>query len=367
MINMEYKIDEKALDFLKKITEIIAPSGFELPALALAKEYAAGYADEVKRDNLGSLVFVKRGSNDRPRILVAGHVDEVGFVVTGITNEGYLTFAPLGGWFDQVLLAQRVIVRSKKGEYMGVIAAKPPHLLSPEERQKVVSMKQMFIDIGATSKEEVEKLGIRIGDPVAPWSPFTKSAFNDRIMAKALDDRIGVLVALEVLRFLKEQGVEHPNTYYAAVTVQEEVGLRGAGTVGWVADHDLAIAVDVDISGDVPGIKPQEAPAKMGKGPSILAFDRSMIPNQRLKEFVIEVAEEAKIPYQLSVVMGGTDAGRLHMYKSGRPSIVIGIPTRHIHSHVSILSLSDMENAVKLVVELLKRLDEEKVKSFTEV
>jgi len=363
----EYKIDERALSFLKEATEAIGPSGFEEPVLALFKNHYSAYADEVRRDNLGSLVLVKRGSSEAPRVLVAGHVDEVGFLVTGITNEGFVNFTPLGGWFEQVLLAQRVVIKTRSDLVPGVIASKPPHLLTPEERQKVVQISQMFIDVGATSKEEAEKLGIRVGDPVAPWSPFTKTAFDDRIMAKALDDRIGAFIAMEALRVLRERNVGHPNTYYAAATVQEEVGLRGAETVGWVVDHDVAIVTEVDIAGDVPGIKPHEAQAKLGKGPSIVTYDRSMIPNQKLKEFVIQVAEECKIPYQLSAVAGGTDAGRLHLYRGGRPSIVIGVPTRHIHSHVSVASLADVENAVKLVVELIKRLDRETVNSFKSV
>ncbi len=362
----EYKLGKDTLGFLKELTEIVAPSGFEEPALRRVKEYAEKFADEVRQDKLGSLIFVKKGSSERPRVLVAGHIDEIGFIVTSITKEGYITFTNIGGWFDQVLLAQRVVVRGKKGEITGVIASKPPHLLSPEERQKVVTMKQMFIDVGATSKEEVEEMGIRVGDPIAPWSPFTISASGKTVMAKALDDRLGVFVTLEVLRYLRENNIGHPNTLYAATTVQEEVGLRGASTASWVVDHDIAIAVDVDIAGDVPGIRPQDAPAKLGKGPSILAFDRSMIPNQRFKEFIIEVAEEEKIPYQLSVIPGGgTDAGRFHLYRSGRPSIVIGVPTRHIHSHVGIAHISDIENTVKLILGVVKRLDREKVESFT--
>lgn len=361
---MNYTIDEKALDFLRRATEAVGPSGFEEPVLTLFKDRYSAYADEVRRDNLGSLVLVKKGTSEKPRVLVAGHVDEVGFLVTAITNEGFVNFTTLGGWFEQVLLAQRVVIKTRKGEVMGVIASKPPHLLTPEERQKVIQFNQMFIDVGATSKEEAESLGIRVGDPVVPWSPFTQSSFADRIMAKALDDRIGAFIAMEALKVLREQNVQHPNTYYAAATVQEEVGLRGAETVGWVVDHDVAIVTEVDIAGDVPGIKPSEAQAKIGKGPTIVTFDRSMIPNQRLKEFVIQVAEECKIPYQLSAVSGGTDAGRLHLYRGGRPSIVIGVPTRHIHSHVSIASIKDVENAVRLVLELLKRLDERTVSSF---
>lgn len=364
----DYKLKGDALEFLGKACEEVGPSGFEDEVLRMFKEYASGYADFVLRDNLGSLIFVAKGLAERPRVLVAGHVDEVGFVVTGIEKEGYVTFTPVGGWFDQVLLAQRVVIRTRRGRVMGVITSKPPHLLTPEERQKVVKIDQMYIDVGATSEEEVRDMGVRIGDPIAPWSPFTRSATGKTVMGKAFDDRLGAFVAVEVMRHLQQGGSQHPNTLYAAATVQEEVGLRGAQTTGWAVDHDVAIVAEVDIAGDVPDIKPREAPAKLGKGPTIVTYDASMIPNQRLKEFVIEVAEECGIPYQLSVVArGGTDAGRLHLYKTGRPSIVIGIPTRHIHSHVSIAHLEDLENAVRLVTEVVKRLNSSAVKSFTEL
>lgn len=362
----EYRVSDEALEFLKRVCEAVGPSGFEDEVLRMFYEYGGQYADEVVRDNLGSLVFVKKGSSERPRVLVAGHVDEVGFVVTSITKEGYVTFTPVGGWFDQVLLSQRVVIRTKKGLVAGVIASKPPHLLTPEERQKVVAVDRMFIDVGATSEEEARALGIRLGDPIAPLSPFTLAATGKTIMGKAFDDRLGAFIAIEAMRFLRGNRIEHPNTLYAAATVQEEVGLRGAQTVGWAVDHDVAIVTEVDIAGDVPGIDSRDAQAKLGKGPTIVTFDASMVPNQKLKEFVIEVAEEVKIPYQLSVVArGGTDAGRLHLYKTGRPSVVIGVPTRHIHSHVSIAHLDDVANAVKLVVELVKRLDGFAVASFS--
>lgn len=362
----EYRISDEAQKFLKDVCEAVGPSGFEDEVLRLFQAYGHRFADEVVRDNLGSLVFVKKGLRCKPRVLVAGHVDEVGFLVTSITKEGYITFTPLGGWFDQVLLAQRVVVQTKKGQVFGVITSKPPHLLSPEERQKAVTIDRMYIDVGATSEEEAKNLGIKIGDPIAPYSPFIVSATGKTIMGKAFDDRLGAFIAIEALRYLKESGAEHPNTLYAAATVQEEVGLRGAQTVGWLVDHDLAIVTEVDIAGDVPGIDPRDAQARLGKGPTIVTFDASMVPNQKLKDFTIQVAEDAKIPYQLSAIAkGGTDAGRLHLYKTGRPSIVIGVPTRHIHSHVSIVHLDDLTNAVRLVVELVKKLDEEKVSNFT--
>ena len=363
---MKYTIGEEEVDFLKRLSEAFGPPGFEDEVMSLVKEYAAPFADEIRTDNLGSLILMKRGESDFPKVVVAGHADEVGFIVSGVTNEGYVKFIPLGGWWDQVLLAQRVMIRTRKGYVHGVIESKPPHLLKEEEKGKVVKQENMFIDVGATSKDEVEKLGIRIGDPIVPWSPFMRSSAGKTVFGKAFDDRIGVFMAVEALRVLSEHDIQHPNTFMAVITVQEEVGLRGAQTSAYATEPDVAIIAEVDIAGDVPGISPYEAPTKLGKGPSIVTYDASMIPNQRLKNFIMDVAEEAKIPYQLSIVpRGGTDAGRFHLYRTGRPSVVIGVPTRNIHSHVSVLHLDDLENGVRLLAEVVKRLDKEKVKSFS--
>lgn len=357
--------DEKALSLLREMMEAFGPPGFEREVTSLLKEYLKPYTHDVIADKLGSITFVLRGSEKRPRILLAGHVDEVGLIVSSITDEGFLTFHPLGGWWSQVLLGQRVVVRTSRGNVFGVIAAKPPHILPEEERKKVVEIKEMYIDIGATSKGEAEATGVKIGDPIVPWSPFTLLQEGRVAMGKAFDDRIGAFAIVEAIRRLKEGDVKHPNTVYGAATVQEEVGLRGAQTISHVVNPDVAIVIEVDIAGDVPGIKPREAPTKMGKGPGLLTFDRTMIPNQPLKEFIIEVARRCQIPLQLSHVSGGTDAGRIHLQRAGCPSAVITIPTRHIHSHTSLLSLRDVENAIRLTVELIKRLDMETVEGFT--
>jgi putative aminopeptidase FrvX len=360
-------LEPDSINLLKELSEAFGPSGFEREPASIVRRNGERYA-EVLHDKLGSVILKRRGESESPKILLAGHMDEVGFVVTGVDKDsGFITFSQLGGWFDQVLLGHRVIVMTRKGPVFGVIAAKPPHLMTEEQREKVVKKEDMFIDVGASSKETVEEeLGVRIGDPVAPWSPFTLIRGGRIAMGKAFDDRIGTFVGLEVLRRLASSKTKHPNTLYFSATVQEEVGLRGAQTVANLVEPDLAFALEVDIAGDVPGIKQSEAPAKMGKGPSILAFDASMIPNQEFKRFVIETAESAKIPYQLSVVTrGGTDAGRFHLNRAGCPSIVIGVPTRHIHSHDAIADLEDIDNAVRLVSLLVQRLDEKTIKSFT--
>lgn len=361
--------DEKAIDVLKKMTESFGPSGFERETTHIISEYMRAYSDKVIADKLGSVVFVAKGEIERPHVLLAGHVDEVGFVVAGIDKTtGFLSFNPLGGWWDQVLLSQRVIIRTEKGDLHGVIAAKPPHLLTDEERKKVVERKNMYIDVGAMSGKEAAELGVKIGDPVVPWSPFSIVRDGKIAMGKAFDDRVGAFVMMEMIRRMKEKKAKHPNTIYGAATVQEEVGLRGAQTVAHLVDPDVALVLEIDISGDVPDIKPFEAPAKMGKGPSLITYDKSMIPNQPLKEFIIKTAKETGIPLQLSqVAAGGTDAGRIHLNRAGCPSAVISVPTRHIHSHVGLLSLDDLENAVNLVIAVVKGLDKTTVDSFTAI
>jgi len=360
-------LDKKSMGFMKELMESFGPSGFEREPARIVKKRVQGYSDEILVDKLGSLIAVSKGTSERPHILLAGHVDEVGFVVSGINKDtGYLTFNTLGGWWDQVLLGQRVLARTNMGDLVGVIAAKPPHLLKEEERKKVLTKDKMYIDIGATTADEAREMGVRIGDPVTPWSPFSVIRDGKVALGKAFDDRIGAFVAAETLRRLKEENIEHPNTVYAAATVQEEVGLRGAQTVSHVVDPDAGVALEVDIAGDVPGIKPHEAPSKMGRGPSLTTFDSSMIPNQPFKELVIRTAEQIRVPLQLSqIARGGTDAGRIHLNRAGCPSVVLGIPTRHIHSHAGLLSLKDVENTITLTVELVKRLDSDTVASFT--
>jgi len=361
-------MDQSELKILKELSESFGPSGFELETANIVKKYVKEFADEILTDKLGSVMFKIKGNAEKPVILIPGHTDEIGFVISGIDKSGFLTFNTLGGWFDQVLLAQRVNIRTHKVDRLGVITSKPPHVLDPEERKKVVTKKEMFIDIGCSSKEEAEEEGIRIGDPVVPDSPFSVIRNGKIAVGKAFDDRLGIFAAMIALKRIKEQGIEHPNTVIGAATTQEEVGLRGARTTAYLVDPDVAFVLEIDISSDVPGIEEHQAPSKMGQGMAILTHDGSMIPNQPLKEFVIKVAEEANIKYQLSAMArGGTDAGVIHISRVGVPSIVLGIPTRHIHSWVGMTSIEDIERMIKLLIELIKYTDKQTVESFTTI
>ncbi|MFW9812116.1 MAG: M42 family metallopeptidase [Candidatus Thorarchaeota archaeon] len=371
------------LKLLEKLCNAFGPSGHENEAQKVVLEYAKKFGVEILQDGIGSLIF-KKGDGG-PKIMVAGHVDEIGFVISNIKKEGYLEFHQLGGWWDQTLLAQEVVIRPSESDekIIGVIGAPPPHVLTPEQRSKIVTKEKMYFDVGASSIEEVKKLGIRVGDPAVPYADFRtmkrmrrekkneddKNAKEEErevtlVVAKAFDDRIGVFIALEAIRRISEDNISLPNTVYFVSTVQEEVGLRGAKTSAQMIKPDIGFALDVDISGDSPGS--EGLVQKMGKGVAISAGDGSMIPNPKLRKFVTKIAEENEIRHQPAFLKaGGTDAGQIHLAGMGAPSLFLGIPTRYIHSHNGMLDLEDVENAVQLLVEVLKKLDEKAVKSFT--
>ncbi|WP_026671568.1 M42 family metallopeptidase [Alkalihalobacterium bogoriense] len=357
------KLDE-TLQMLKDLTDANGIPGNEKEPRDVMKKYIEPLADKVYTDGLGSLIAEKVGNPEGPKIMVAGHLDEIGFMVTHIDDNGFLKFQTVGGWWEQVMLAQRVTVMTKDGNIPGVIGSKPPHILTPEVRKKSVDKKDMFIDIGASSKEEAMEFGVRPGDSIVPVCDFTVMKNEKYLMAKAWDNRIGCAIAIEVLRQLK--GQDHPNTVYGVGTVQEEVGLRGARTAAHLIQPDIGFGVDVGIAGDTPGVTEKEALAKMGKGPQVLMYDASMVSHKGLREFVTNTAEENNIPYQFDYVAGGgTDSGAIHLTANGVPSLSITIATRYIHTHAAILHRDDFENAVKLIVEVIKKLDADTVKTIT--
>lgn len=343
------------LEMMKELTEVPGVTGDEQKARKVMEKYLKGYSDEIYSDNLGSLIAVKRGKERGPKIMLAAHLDEVGFMVSDITDEGYLKFIPLGGWWSQVLLAQRVQVVTQGRIITGVIGSKPPHILSKEERGKVVQIKDMFIDIGVTSKEEAVSAGVRPGDTIAPICPFTIMENSKLLMAKAWDNRLGCAIVIEIMKRL--QHIQHSNSVYGVGTVQEEVGLRGARTAANAINPDISFAIDVGIAGDVPGVTRAEARGVMGKGPQIVLYDSTMVPHKKLREFVVETAEEHNLPFQYeALATGGTDAGNTHLQGKGVPSLAFTIPVRYIHSHASVIHADDFEHTVNLFVHLIEKL-----------
>jgi len=345
------------VELLKALTEAYGVPGYETEVRALVRRYLEPFGT-IEQDRIGSLIC--RQGESGPRVMLAGHMDEIGFMVNHITKEGFVKFVPLGGWWDQVLLGQQVIIKTCRGEVRGVIGAKPPHYLTEDERKKIVEQKEMYIDLGATSKEEVEELGVRLGDPIIPASGFHILAGGKAYMSKAFDDRVGVALMIEALEHFSR--VPHPNVLYGVATVMEEVGARGAKTSAEVINPDVAIILEVDICGDVPGIKPEESEVKLGGGPSLSLFDARMIPNLRLRDLVIDTARELGIPLQFSAMVGGsTDGAQIHLHRTGVPSVVLGVPARHIHSHAAIIHRDDYERTLQLLIAVVEKLNAERV------
>jgi len=355
---------DATVELLRELTEAQGIPGYEQEVRQVIRRHLKDLTT-IEQDRLGSIVCRKDGKAESPRVMLAGHMDEIGFIVKLITDEGFIRFSPLGGWWGHVMLAQRVTIKTRKGDVTGLIGSKPPHILSDEERKKLLEPKDMYIDVGATSANEVRELDVRPGDPIIPICPFTILGSGKTYLAKAFDDRVGCGLFIEVIRRLVHE--DHPNTVYGVGTVQEEVGLRGAHTSSWVVEPDVGITLEAGIAGDLPDVKKEEVQEKLGKGPVIIIRDGTMIPNLRLRDLFVEIAEELKIPYQFDMLeRGGTDAGAIHLHRRGVPNLVISVPTRHIHSHAGILHRDDYDQAVNLVTAAIKRLDAKLVAGLTE-
>jgi putative aminopeptidase FrvX len=338
----------------EELTQVPGAPGFEQEVRRVMHFHLSTYTTEIVSDRLGGIFAVKHGNTSGPKVMVAGHMDEVAFLITKITAEGFLKFQTLGGWWSQVMLAQRVDVVTRSGEKIpGVIGSIPPHLLSEEQKRKPVEFSQMFIDIGAKNDKQVQEWGIFAGDVAVPYGPFTEMEGGVRILSKAWDNRFGCGMAIELLAGL--QPITHPNTVYAGATVQEEVGLRGAGVAAHLIKPDVFFAVDAGPAADTPGT--EDGFGRLGKGVLIRLLDRTLITSPEMREFLISTAEAENIPYQLFISQGGTDAGAVQRTGYGVPSATIGICARYIHSHTAIADKEDMEATKALIVALVKRLD----------
>lgn len=336
----------------KILTELQGAPGDESRVREYMAKELAQYSDELIYDNLGGVFGVKKGNG--PRVMVAGHMDEVGFMITQITENGMLRFQPLGGWWNQVLLAQRVQIMTENGPIIGVIGSIPPHNLTPEDRAKPMDIKNMLIDIGADDREDALNIGVQPGNTVVPICPFTPMANEKKILAKAWDNRYGCGLSIELLKELKNESL--PNELYSGATVQEEVGLRGAKVAANMIKPDVFYALDASPANDMAGKK--EEFGQLGKGALLRIFDRTMVTHRGMREFILDTAETHQIPYQYFVSQGGTDAGSVHISNDGVPSSVIGICSRYIHTSASMIHIDDYAAAKELIVKLVKATDQ---------
>ncbi|WP_206099714.1 M42 family metallopeptidase [Longirhabdus pacifica] len=344
----------------KTLTELPAVSGFERGLRRFVKQQMTPYADEIIQDALGGIFAVKKGAG--PKIMVAGHLDEVGFMVSMITSNGMLKFKPIGGLWNQTLLAQRVRIVTDEGQIPGVIASVPPHLLSEAQRKAPLDIDNMLIDIGADNKEHVEQMGVRPGQQICFECPFTPLADPKKILAKAWDNRYGVGLALELLKEVHREPL--PNSLYIGATVQEEVGLRGAEVAANMINPDLFFALDCSPANDTSS--KGDVFGKLGEGTLLRILDRTMITHRGLVEYILDTAETHRVPYQYYISAGGTDAGKVHLHGNGVPSAVIGVCARYIHTSSAILHTDDYDAAKELLHHLVRSLDQTTFETIVE-
>ena len=343
------------MKFLERLLDAHGPSGFEVRPARVWREEAEGFADKVSVDVGGNSVALINPEGS-PRVMLAGHVDEIGLQITHIDDAGFLYVDGIGGWDPQVLVGQRVTILVKGGDVPGVVGKKPIHLITPEEREKASKLKELWVDVGASTRAEVVGLGIRVGDPMVIAGRMVRLA-GDRIVSRAIDDRIGAFVVLEALRKLAQ---DRPRASVAAVaTAQEEIGYTGGGarTSAYALDPQVAIAVDVTFATDVPDIEKKElGEHKIGGGP-VLARGSACHPV--VFDRLVEAAEAAGIPYSVQAQPKATrtDADAIFLSRAGVPTGLISIPNRYMHSPNELVSLSDVAHAINLIAEFVRRLE----------
>lgn len=342
------------LNLLGRLTAVNGIPGREERVRSIVREVVAGLVDDVRSDALGNLIALKRAT-ERPigrpeRIMLAAHMDEIGFVVRAIDEDGFLRVHNTGGFDTRNLFARHVVVWALDGDLNGLLypAAKPVHVATKDERDRIPEMKDFFVDLGLPADEV--KARVRVGDPVTFVQEMRR--VGELVAGKHMDDRVAVFVLIEALKRLREYSV--PHDVFAVFTTQEEVGLRGAQVAAFGVEPTLGVALDVTLAVDVPGTPKEEAVTRLGEGVGIKVMDSSSISTRWLVDECIELAERSGIPYQLEVLtMGGTDAGAVQRSRAGVPSITLSIPTRYIHTIVEACHIADIQATIDLVVAFL--------------
>lgn len=348
---------DSTAQLLKALSEAPGPPAFEEAVRRIVVAEYAQLGASIEYDGLGSVLAVLPGAAAGPRIMVTAHLDEVGLMVQYITPDGFLRAKTLGGILDQALPDQRWTVLGRSGPVTAVSGLRTTHVLSAAQRGVLWSLEDTFFDVGARSRDEVERMGIRPGDGMAPLSEFHVMA-NGRYAGKAWDDRVGIGVMIAASRRIRAEGIRLPATVVWVATTQEEIGLRGAQTAVDKARPDLGISIEAGVSADYPAIAPTQAQERLGGGPGIFLLDSSMIPNRKLRDFFFDVAQQAKLPLQPNVLTGyGEDGAEIQRFDTGRPSVNMTVPTRYLHGHTGIIQRSDFDQAVELLIQVLTRLD----------
>jgi len=348
----------ESFEFLKFLCEAPSPSGYEQPAQKVFRNYIQGYVDEVKTDVLGNTAGRISGQGEgKPIVMLAGHCDEVGFMVKYVDDNGFLYFAPIGGVDEHLIPGKRVWIHAQKGPLKGVVGRKPIHLIDPKDREKVAQVYTQFIDIGVKNRKEAQGL-VKIGDPVT-FAVGLERLQGDRVVSRGFDDKVGGFVVAEVLRRIAEKKARPRCTVYGVSTVQEEVGLRGATTSTYQIQPDLGIAVEVGHATDYPDIdKKRYGEHKLDAGPIIA---RGANINPLVAELLMKTARKKRIPVQ---VLGapratGTDANVIQLSRKGVATGLVSVPLRYMHTPAEVLSLKDLEATCQLLTAFIYELDGE--------
>lgn len=334
------------IEELKNLALLNGPSGYEDEVRNYLKQKFQQYAS-IYIDRIGN-VIAKKGEG-KMKVLVAAHMDEVGFIIQSIDEKGFIKFTSIGGWDERIVAGMPVKILGKR-EIIGIVGTIPPHILKDDEKTKPIRIEDAFIDTGF-SKQELKEMGIDIGTYIVPYSNFITQ--GNTIICKALDDRVGCTILTEIIK-----EVEPSYELIIASTVQEELGTRGARVLAYEQEPDLAIIVECTVAADVPNIEEYRIPSKLRDGAVITMIDKTMVANRKLVEWAIKIAEKENIKYQIKrPIYGGTDAGVIHLTKRGIPCLVISCPARYIHSFYSMTTIEDLKSSRDLVISILESLD----------
>jgi putative aminopeptidase FrvX len=352
---------DRTVQLLQKLADTPGPPGFEEPIRKVMLEEMRPYAASISFDGLGSIIATQGTAG--PRVMVDAHMDELGGVVRRITPNGLLSMQMLGGWLDQALVDQRWIIVGSKGPVHAVTGIRDVHVVPAEERAHVFPRNGLFLDVGATSADEVRAMGVEVGDAVAPDSPFAILNGTDNYLGKGWDDRVGCGVIVEAMRRMAT--LPHANQIFWTITTQEEVGLRGAHTAAETIKPEIGIAIEGGITGDVFGGHPEETQEKLGAGPGIFLFDSSALPNRKLVDLVRQMATARNVPLQPDLVQGyGDDSAEIQKSNGGVPTVNLVVPVRYTHAHNGVMNRRDFDRMVDLLVATLQKLDAATVASI---
>tara|TARA_Y100000590_G_scaffold31410_1_gene34749 strand:- start:2549 stop:3622 length:1074 start_codon:yes stop_codon:yes gene_type:complete len=352
------------LNILKKLSEAFGPSGFEEEINAIiSKEFESLNSFNRTEDGLRSVLFSKHNDSTLPVISFVAHMDEIGYLVKYVDDNGFIKVQNLGGWLSQSMINQRWTIRTETKDIIGISGIKTIHVMTPEERRTFYkSNNELFIDIGAKSKSDAIDIGIRAGNPIAPYSRVLELN-NNRLLGKAWDDRVGCAMLIDLAKRI--DGITLPYNLNFVFTTQEEIGLRGAMTSAYITNSDMCINLEVGVAGDFPYMIKDEAQEELGLGPSIFLHDSSMLPNKNLQSYIQEIALNNDINFQYEVLAGyGEDGAMYQKSRQGIPAINLGIPTRYLHSHNSVIDLNDYKIGVKLVEHIINDLSPDKISSI---